>query len=400
MDKARKIYKEIIVTLIAVAMASCGSAGGTDKECVDREGPCEKSDITREALAWADSVCEGMDTARLVAQTIMPAVYASDDIWTLRQVAEYGRKGIGGIVLLKGTVKGAANLSDSMRAASAVNPLVSIDAEWGLNMRLADAPAFPANGRLSQDVEDQLMYDYGREVARECRQIGIGMILGPVLDVGQENRFLGVRSIGSDPARVSALGLAYGRGVADGNVIPVAKHFPGHGTVTTDSHRGKGVVPGSLQRLDTVDLVPFRDWVEAGLPAVMVGHLAVPSIDSEMLPAAVSPVVIGDLLRDDLKFNGLVITDALNMGGAEGYGADKAIEAGADLILAPFDTDREIANIVGAVRKGELLLEELRQHVRRILFYKYLYSPCAVEKKTSLQLPVTDSIAARLSATR
>lgn len=386
---------EVIVTLLAVAVASCGYNGGKEKKA--SPAPV-KEDITAEARHWADSVSRSMDTARLASQVLMPALFASDDYWTVRQLRDYASQGIGGIILLKGSVEGASALADSLTRLSAVMPFVSIDAEWGLNMRLVDAPKFPANGRLSPKVEDQLMYDYGREVARECRLLGINMVLGPVLDVSLGNLFIGSRSFGADPERVAQLGTAYGHGVTDGNVLAVAKHFPGHGTVRTDSHLGKGVIDGSLQRLDTVDLVPFRAWINEGLPAVMVGHLAVPAIDSDMLPAAVSPTVIGDLLRRDLGFHGLVLTDALNMSGAEGYGADKALLAGADLILAPADTRREHENIIAAVRSGALTLSSLREHVARILFYKYLYSYLPSREDPPLSSPHTDTLATRLKA--
>lgn len=353
-------------------------------------------DLTAEAMQWADSVTMRMDTARLGAQVLMPALYASDDPWTVALLQRYAREGIGGIILLKGTVEEARTLADSMCSVSAVEPFVAIDAEWGLNMRLADAPKFPANGRLSPKVQDQLMYDYGREVARECRQIGINMVLGPVLDVTRGNSYVGVRSFGSDPRRVSDLGLAYGKGLSGGGVMPVAKHFPGHGTVRTDSHKGKGVIDGSLQRLDTVDLVPFRAWSAAGMPAVMVGHLAVPAIDSKMLPAAVSSTIISDLLRGDLKFSGLVLTDAMNMLGAEGYTAADALRAGSNLILAPADTHGELAGIIESVRQGTLPLDTLRQRVRLILFHKYLLRR-APDMPESVSTPQADSLARELS---
>lgn len=396
MKEARKIMIEVVVTLLAVATASCVSDG--DRRVVASwKAEVEKSDITAATRQWADSVAMTMDTAALAAQTLMPAVYAADDVWTMRQLACYAERGVGGIILLKGNTSAAAHIADTLSRISRVPPFMAIDAEWGLHMRLEDAPAFPANGRLSPKVEDQLMYEYGREVARECRQIGIDMVLGPVLDVSDSNTFIGVRSLGGDPRRVSELGLAYGRGLHDGNVVAVAKHFPGHGCVGTDSHHGKGMVMASLQRLDTVDLVPFRAWTEAGMPAVMAGHLAVPAIDSRMLPAAVSPTVIGDLLRGDLRFDGLVLTDALNMGGAEGYGADKALAAGADIVLAPADTDREISNVINAVREGRLPMEQLRRHVARILFYKLLYRQTESESLAPIRVKATDSIASRLS---
>lgn len=383
------------MTLLTVTVTACVNSGKRgDAEEIQVREPA-KYDLTAEAQAWADSVTAEMDTLRLASQIFMPAVYAQADQFTVRQVREYALEGIGGVVFLKGTSREARALADSMASVSQVPPFIAIDAEWGLNMRLKDAPAFPANGRLAPDVEDQLMYDYGREVSRECRQLGINMVLGPVLDVSDNNRFIGARSFGSDPERVAALGLAYGRGLMDGNVLPVAKHFPGHGMVSRDSHKSKGVINASLQRLDTVDLVPFRKWSESSMPAVMAGHLAVPAIDSEMRPAAVSRTVLSDLLRSDLRFKGLVLTDAMNMLGAEGYTACDAVKAGADIIIAPADTRREINGIMEGVRNSALKLSDLRDRVSRILFYKYL-TRYHNREDASLYVPATDSIARRL----
>ena len=333
----------------------------------------EISDLTSDAEQWADSVLGHMSLERKAAQLFMPAVYSSSDYWTLRQVAEYARIGVGGLVLLKGDTLGVKSIADTI-GKSAVPPFVSIDAEWGLAMRLEGTKRYSANGELPDSVSEEWMFDYGAEVGADARRLGINMVLGPVADVNVPGGFIGRRSFGGDEERVARLAVAYGRGLQSEGVIGVAKHFPGHGSVTSDSHRSKGVITRSLAEIDSIDLHPFRAWVDGGLPAVMVGHLAVPSIDPESLPAAVSPTVIGDLLRGDLGFGGLVLTDAMSMGGAERAGADRAVEAGADLILAPVDTEAEIAGVVAAVKEGRLAQSKLDAAVRRILVYKYLYA--------------------------
>lgn len=349
------------------------------------------SDITEEALTKADSIVATLTLKQKVAQLFMPALYASDDYWTGRRLREYADSAIGGIVLLKGDIAGAKALSDTMRVYSKVAPFMAIDAEWGLAMRLVDAPEFPDNSSLNPRVDDQLMYDYGRELARECRLIGINMVLGPVVDVSVRNGFLQRRSFGSDPHRVADLAIAYARGLEDGDVISVAKHFPGHGSVTVDSHKLTGVISRSLNEMDSIDLYPFRRWIEQRLSAVMVGHLAVPSIDPEMLPAAVSPAVIRDLLRGDLGFSGLVLTDAINMKGASGYGAVDAFKAGADMVLVPEDTFKEINRVVMAVQNGELEVEVIDTALRRVLFFKYLAGiiPSVVKRSDSNPVPQT-----------
>lgn len=358
-----------LAALLVVA-ASCGGRKAAAPESADTT--LEVADITAEAQAWADSVSAGMTLRQKVSQMFMPALYASDDYWTLRQVREYADSSIGGVVLLKGDVRGATAIADTLSGATGVGAFVAIDAEWGLAMRLADAPQFPDNQSISPGVDDQLMYDYGRELARECRLLGINMVLGPVVDVSVPGGFMRRRSYGDDPRRVADLALAYARGLEDGDVVSVAKHFPGHGSVSADSHKGKGVIERSLNEMDSIDLYPFRKWIEQRLSGIMVGHLAVPSIDSEMRPAAMSRTVITDLLRDDLGFSGLVLTDAINMKGAEGLGSAEAIKAGADIIVAPTSTRREIEDVVVAVGSGEIAEETIDAHVRRILFYKYL----------------------------
>ena len=369
--------------------------------------PPEISDLTAEANHWADSVAGTLTLRQKVAQLFLPAVFASDDYWTLRLVREYADSCIGGVVLLKGDSVGARHLADTM-SRGAVAPFVAIDAEWGLAMRLADAPKFPANGNISDGADEQLMYDYGNELARECRLLGINMVLGPVVDVASENSFLRRRSFGSDPVRVADLALAYARGLEDGDVISVAKHFPGHGSVSTDSHRRKGVIDRSLNQMDSIDLYPFRKWVEQRLTGVMVGHLAVPSIDSRMLPAAVSRTVISDLLRDDLGFRGLVLTDAINMAGAEGYSSADALAAGADIIVAPAKTFREIDAVVRAIADSTatasgapLTASDIDGKARRVLFHKYLlglYETPEASHSGRLHTKTADTLSSKLSA--
>ena len=390
--------------VIALSLLAAGCNGGRQSDASDSARvPLEISDITSEAEHWADSVTATLTLRQKIAQMFMPALFASDDYWTLRQIREYADSCIGGVVLLKGDTNGAAILSDTLRTAGKVIPFVAIDAEWGLAMRLADAPEFPSNREISPRADDQMMYDYGRELARECRILGINMVLGPVVDVSVPSGFMRNRSLGDNPLRVADLAIAYARGLEDGNVVSVAKHFPGHGSVTSDSHKMKGVIERSLNEMDSIDLYPFRKWIEQRLTGIMVGHLAVPSIDSDMLPAAMSRTVITDLLRTDLGFDGLVLTDAINMKGAQGLGADTAIRAGADMIIAPSNTFSEIAKVEQAVKSGAITEEEINTHVRKILFYKYLFcntdpeSERNTDKSThGIRPDIADSISARL----
>lgn len=348
------------------------------------------ADISATALYKADSLLKAMTLEQRVGQCFMPTILSRDNQG--EHLSYYiDSLHVGGVVLLQGDLRSASLMAQ--RCSEGRIPLfTAIDAEWGLGMRLEDAPYFPHNGNLAPDVDEQTLYDYGSEVARECRSIGINMVLGPVVDVVENPRgVIGKRSFGNDPVRVADLGVAYAKGVESGGVVSVAKHFPGHGSPATDSHKTLPVIGRSLHQLDSIDLYPFRSYIEAGLTGVMVGYLAVPAVDPDALPAAVSPIVIQDLLRDELQFEGLVITDAINMKGAEGYGAVAALSAGADMIIGPSDTSREIAEVVEAVKKGTLKEETVNAHCRRVLFYKSLFGlgPLSVMRGDSLREAVS-----------
>ena len=376
MRRLTVIFAPCLLLLSACAGSGGGGVADSDSSASAPEASASfdgGADMTAPALFKADSVLAGMTLEEKVGQCFMPSIYAQADPYTLRRLREYvSDLHVGGVVLLKGDLQSAAKMG-SIAAEAPVPLFVAIDAEWGLGMRLEDAPDFPRNGRISPKADEQLLFDYGREVARESRRVGINMILGPVVDVVENPRgIIGSRSFGNDPRRVADLGVAYARGVESGRVISVAKHFPGHGSPSADSHRSLPVIERSLQQLDSIDLYPFRSYIDAGLSGIMAGHLAVPAIDPEALPAAVSPVVIGRLLRGDLEFKGLVLTDALNMAGAQGHDAAAAIAAGADIVVAPEDTRHEIDTMIAQVRKGSLPLRDLDDRVRRILFYKYL----------------------------
>lgn len=350
----------------------------------DRADSCQVDTVSREEVAdvaglWADSVMASMTLEEMAGQLVMPAVYSVVDKSSVRSLAEYAADcKIGGVVLLKGTSEAARAICDTLSAISQVPPFVAIDAEWGLAMRLEDMPGFPRNGKISAKTEEELMYDYGYEVARESRASGINMVLGPVLDVlpggkGSLAGVIGSRSFGSDPDRVARLGCAYARGVEDGGAVSVAKHFPGHGSADGDSHKSLPEVRKSRRSLMEEDLLPFRRYIEAGLSGVMTAHIHVPALDSVRRPVTVSPEVLDSLLRKQLGFEGLVITDAINMRGFGGAAAAEAIIAGADIVLAPGDTRGEVLGICRSVMRGEIAPEILRDRVRRVLRYKYVF---------------------------
>lgn len=333
-------------------------------------------DISEDAHQWADSIIERMTIEEMAGQLIMPAVYSSDTPDAMHLLKKYAVDShIGGVVLLKGSVEAARSIADTLMNSLPAPPFVAIDAEWGLAMRLTGTPEFPRNGSITENADEVVLFDYGAELARECREVGINMVLGPVLDVlpiGLRRSGIGSRSFGQDAERASKLGVAYAKGIESGGVISVAKHFPGHGAADADSHKRLPAVEKTLEDLKATDLKPFQEYIGNGLSAIMIGHLYVPALEEEELPVTVSEKILKGMVRDEMGFEGLIVTDAMNMVGADGKTAADAIIAGADIVLAPANTAEEVMTLVDAVRSGLLPMRELKDRVARVLFYKYM----------------------------
>lgn len=332
------------------------------------------SDITDAANFMADSLLYLLTLEERIGECLMPSFYANSDDYTLKtirhMITDYH---IGGIVLMKGDKTSAAIIAE-MGAQAKIPLFISIDAEWGLAMRLKDAPSFPRNGNIKNDADETLLFDYGREVAEECREIGINMVLGPVIDIsGVYNNIIGKRSFGSNPQRVAELGVAYAKGVESGGVISVAKHFPGHGSSIIDSHYGVARVNKSISALDTLDFYPFRQFINSGLTGIMAGHIEVPSLTPTREPAAVSYEILSGLLREEMGFKGLILTDAFDMGGARGFSAGQALLAGADIVLCPSNVKGTVTEIKTKVENGEIDSALINDRCRRILFTKALF---------------------------
>lgn len=243
----------------------------------------------------------------------------------------------------------------------------------GIGYAFHRCQTYPDAETLGENASQQAMMQYGKDVAVQCRRLGINMLLGPVVDVVPDSiadsSYIGKRSFGADAKKVADLTSAYCRGVENERVMTVVKHFPGHGGLVADSHKKLPVLYKSLHQLHEEDLLPFRRYISEIGTAIMVGHIYVPAIEPTMKSAVVSSSVIVELLRGDMKFKGLVLTDAMNMRGAAGARPSEAIAAGADIVLAPERVDEAINDIVAAVKSGDLKDDELKDRVRRIYYY-------------------------------
>ena len=362
---------------------------------------------------WVDSVFATLSERDRVAQLIFPKVAPRQTESARAAVRRYvGDCHVGGLLFEVGTLEQYISLTNYAQSLARVPLMMTFDGEWGLAMRISDTPRFPKNMALGAVSNPRLLYDYGREVARQCRLAGIHVNFAPVLDVNSNpsNPVIGIRSFGEDAARVAELGTAYSLGLEDGGVIAVGKHFPGHGDTSTDSHKALTTVNRTAAQLDEVDLVPFRAFVDAGCSGIMTGHIVVPSLDPSGTPASMSRKITTDLLRDSMGFEGLIFTDALTMKGAVANGRNTAVEAlkaGADVCETVVNAPADIDAIMAAIKSGELTQADIDSRCRRVLRYKYQlglnrFKPITPSTATALmkQLasPEADALNRRLTA--
>jgi len=329
---------------------------------------------------WVDSVYNSLTPRERIGQLIMVAAYSNrgpeHQAETERLIRTYG---IGGIAFFQGGPVRQTTLVNRYQAISKVPILMAIDAEWGLAMRLDSTVRFPYQMALGAVRDTHLIYLMGAEIARQLKETGIQMNFAPVADINNNpaNPVINYRSFGEDPGQVYMRALAYMNGMQDLGVLATAKHFPGHGDTGTDSHFALPRITHSRSRLDSVELQPFRRLISDGLGAVMIAHLDVPALEPEPnTPSSLSKKVVTDLLRVELGFKGLVVTDALNMKGVTsvtppGQIEVKAIQAGNDMVVFVENVETAVRSIEEAVRMGNLTEADIEQRCKAVLSVKY-----------------------------
>lgn len=325
---------------------------------------------------WVDSVYKTLSERERVAQLFIPMVDPRSGASSKATIAKWVKtEKMGGLLFSKGSLADYATMTNYAQSIASVPVLMTFDGEWGLSMRIKETPRFPYNMGLGAISNEKLLYEYGREMARECREIGIHVNFAPVFDVNSNpsNPVIGYRSFGEDPTRVSRLGVAYSRGLEDGGVLSVSKHFPGHGDTSVDSHKALPTVSHDRTTLNMVDLLPFNQYVNAGLSGVMVGHLSVPALDKSGTPASLSKAITTDLLRDDMSFEGLIFTDALAMKGANSSlnNCVAAIIAGADVLLGSNSPSKDLDAVMAAIKSGKITSKMIETRCKKVLAYKY-----------------------------
>ena len=337
--------------------------------------------LEQKAEKHADSLYQQLSLDEKIGQLYIVALYnnrGEEEIQKIRNLVE--KEKIGGLILMQDNAEKHIQLLNEFQGKSRVKMMIGIDGEWGLFQRFPAAHKFPWAMTLGAIQDNSLIYEMTSKIAEDCKRMGIYWDFAPVVDVNTNpaNPIIGNRSFGSDINNVIAKGLAYAQGLQDNGVLASMKHFPGHGDTDTDSHLDLPVVSHNLERLNSIELAPFKALLDKKIGGVMVAHLYVPALEKQSgIPASVSYDIITNLLKKSYQYNGLIITDALNMNAvAKKFPAGeldlRAFKAGNDIMLFSQDVPNGKALIKSALEKGEISENRLAESVKKILKTKYL----------------------------
>ena len=334
----------------------------------------------QKANQWVDKTYQSLSQDEKLGQLFIVALYTNkgeDHINSVRNIIINDK--IGGLILMQDDAAREINLVNEFQKKSKIPLMIGMDAEWGLFQRIATAHKFPWAMTLGAIQDKSLITEMAAKIAEDCKRMGINWDFAPVVDVNTNpnNPIIGNRSFGSEVPNVVSSALAYSNGLQDNNILAAIKHFPGHGDTDTDSHLDLPVVSHSLKRLTEIEIAPFKALMDKGIGGVMVAHLYVPALEkTKGIPASISKNIITGILKEQLGYKGLIITDALNMGAvANKFKAGEldamAFEAGNDIMLFSQDVTTGKKLIQQAIDKGEISQERVEESVKKILLTKY-----------------------------
>jgi beta-N-acetylhexosaminidase len=363
-----------LLTFVTVSLCACGGGAAPS-------GPAPQPEPFRSgvrAVPEVDDLLAALSVRDKIAQLVVPWIpgtYSAYDAESSARMEMWvDSLHVGGLIVSVGSPLDIAAKLNRLQERSALPLLIASDLEGGTSIRFNGGTPLPPNMGVAATGSDSAAYQMGRITALEGRAVGVHLAFAPVADVNNnpDNPIINTRSFGEDPAAVARMVAAEVRGLQDNGMLATAKHFPGHGDTGTDSHLALPVIPSTWARLDSVELVPFRSAIAAGVLVVMSAHIALPAIDpGGPRPGTMAPSILTGILRDSLAFGGLVVTDALDMGGVVNmYGADASVRAflaGADLLLQPLDPVAAIAAMEAAVADSVISAERLDASVRRVL---------------------------------
>ncbi|MDB4496994.1 serine hydrolase [Flavobacteriaceae bacterium] len=372
------LKKLLFISLLVIYVSTCGQ----------NLDPLRTEDYYAQEK-WVDSILSPMTIDEKIGQLFMIQAYSNLDSVHENKIKEMIQKyHVGNLIFMQGTPIKQAQLTNTYQSLSEIPLMIGFDGEWGLEMRLQNTYRFPWNMTLGAIQDNTLIRKFGEHLGRHAKRIGIHVNFAPVVDINTNplNPIIGNRSFGESKQNVTLKAIEFSQGMQSEGVLANAKHFPGHGDTATDSHLKLPVLNFNKERLDSIELYPYKRVFDAGMASVMTAHLSIPVLESNpKLPTSLSPKVVTDLLKEKLGFLGLIFTDGLNMKGAANYSSSAeinlaAIQAGNDVLLIPQDVPASINLIKNAIDSGVLSLERIDESVRKILLAKYkvglhLYKP-------------------------
>ena len=328
---------------------------------------------------WVDSIYNGLSLDEKIGQLFFVQATSKTKNNSEKILNDIKNFKIGGLIFSTGHPSIQANLTNNYQNTSDIPLLISMDAEWGIGMRIDSVPKFPWNMSLGAIKNNLLVEEIGEEIGSQFNRLGIHMNFAPVIDINTnpKNPIIGNRSFGESKINVSDKGISFTRGIQSKNILATAKHFPGHGDTSKDSHLTLPTIDFDKKRIYDVELYPFKQLIDNGLAAIMIAHLNIPSMEkADMLPSTLSKNIIENTLIKKLNFKGLIITDALEMKGVSDYSKKNidlmAFLAGNDILLMSSDISKGIKSIKKAYKKGKISDERLSRSVKKILMAKYL----------------------------
>ena len=338
--------------------------------------------VDKKQARWVEQTVRSLTLREKIGQMINVRVsgefanFSSDKFGEFkREVAE---NKVGGFTVYRGEANAIASVTNELQTLSRVPLFFAADYERGLRMQLRTGTPFTTNMGVAAAGDVSAAYRQGKIICQEMRAIGVNWLFAPVVDINNnpDNPVINIRSYGADPQKVGEFGSALVKGVREANCLATLKHFPGHGDTATDSHIGLSVVPIDRQRLDTVELVPFKMAIAAGVDSIMTAHVALPNITGDQIPSTLNPKIETAILRNELKFDGIISTDSMEMGAIKKTFSDErsavmAVLAGADVVLLPNSSRVAIDSIEAAVKSGEITEARINESVRRLLKAKY-----------------------------
>jgi beta-N-acetylhexosaminidase len=368
----RLIFRTLILTVILVLLYSFSEAS-------IKKTRINHPSFLNDSIAWVDSVFNSLTPTERIAQLIMAPAYPNKDSVHYKKLYELVAKlNLGGIIFFQGSPVKMAEYSNKLQSLAKTPMIMGIDGEWGLAMRTDSTIMYPKQMMLGAIENDHLIYQMGADIAWQLKRIGLQTNFSPVVDVNNNSRnpVINSRSFGENKENVLVKGYAYMSGLQDNHILSTAKHFPGHGDTETDSHFGLPILPYSLERLDSLELYPFRELINNGLTGIMVAHLNVPALDSTGRPATLSPLIVTSLLKGKFAFKGLVFTDALNMKGVSTIASPEQVAiqsfiAGNDILLMPDEISKVVDALKLAADSGIISYDEINARCKKVLKAKF-----------------------------